>query len=92
MKDLRVDLATFQGPLDLLLYLVQQEEVDIHAVTISHIADRFLEVCRVGDRVARHCDSCGSAADSGVVTTRDALLVSCHVDSLTIPLVVTSVQ
>lgn len=46
MKDLRVDLASFQGPLDLLLYLVQQEEVDIAEVPIARIADRFLEVCR----------------------------------------------
>ena len=46
MKDLRVDLASFQGPLDLLLYLVQQEEVDIYEVSIARIADRFLEICR----------------------------------------------
>ena len=46
MKDLRVDLASFQGPLDLLLYLVQQEEVDIYDVPIARIADRFLEICQ----------------------------------------------
>jgi methionyl-tRNA formyltransferase len=46
MKDLRVDLAEFQGPLDLLLYLVQQEEVDIYEISIARIADRFLEICR----------------------------------------------
>jgi len=46
MKDLRVDLASFQGPLDLLLYLVQQEEVDIYEVSIARIADRFLAICR----------------------------------------------
>jgi methionyl-tRNA formyltransferase len=46
MTDLRVDLAAFQGPLDLLLHLVQQEEVDIHEVSVARIADRFLETCR----------------------------------------------
>ena len=46
MQDLRVDLATFQGPLDLLLYLVQQEEVAVEEVQIARIADRFLEVCQ----------------------------------------------
>jgi len=46
MDELRVDLASFQGPLDLLLYLVQQEEVDIHEVSIARIADRFLKICR----------------------------------------------
>ena len=48
MNDLRVDLASFQGPLDLLLYLVQQEEVDIYEVSITRIADRFLQVCQAG--------------------------------------------
>ena len=46
MDELRVDLAGFQGPLDLLLYLVQQEEVDIYEVSIARIADRFLAICR----------------------------------------------
>lgn len=46
MDELRVDLNSFQGPLDLLLYLVQQEEVDIYEVSIARIADRFLEICK----------------------------------------------
>jgi len=46
MAELRVDLASFQGPLDLLLYLVQQEEVDIYEISLARIADRFLETCR----------------------------------------------
>lgn len=46
MQDLRVDLAAFQGPLDLLLHLVIQEEVDVQDIPIARIADRFLEICR----------------------------------------------
>ena len=46
MDDLRIDLASFQGPLDLLLYLVQREEVDIYDVPLARIADHFLEACR----------------------------------------------
>ena len=46
MDELRVDLATFRGPLDLLLHLVQQEEVDIQEIPLARIADRFLAVCR----------------------------------------------
>ncbi len=46
MDELRVDLAAFQGPLDLLLYLVQQEEVDVFEVPIARIADRFLDACK----------------------------------------------
>ncbi len=46
MQDLRVDLAAFQGPLDLLLHLVIQEEVEIQDIPIARIADRFLGICR----------------------------------------------
>ncbi len=46
MADLRVDLASFQGPLALLLYLVQQEEVDVYDISVARIADRFLETVR----------------------------------------------
>jgi len=46
MEDLRVDLAAFQGPLDLLLHLVQQEEVAVENLPIARIADRFLDLCR----------------------------------------------
>lgn len=40
--DLRVSLAAFDGPLDLLLHLVQQAEVDIHELPIAQIADQFV--------------------------------------------------
>ena len=43
-KDHRVELEGFTGPLDLLLYLVRQEEVDIHDIPIARILDRYLEV------------------------------------------------
>jgi segregation and condensation protein A len=39
----RVDLETFSGPLDLLLYLIKQEEVDVTDIPIALICDRFLE-------------------------------------------------
>lgn len=38
-----VSLENFSGPLDLLLYLVKQEEVEIHEIPISVICDRYLE-------------------------------------------------
>jgi methionyl-tRNA formyltransferase len=46
LPDLHVDLAAFSGPLDLLLHLVQEEEVDIHEIALSRIADTFLETVR----------------------------------------------
>jgi len=45
--DYLVDLDTFRGPLDLLLYLVKRNEVDICDIAIARIADQFLEYLRV---------------------------------------------
>ena len=39
----RVDLNTFRGPLDLLLYLVRKHEVEIVDIPIAKITDQFLE-------------------------------------------------
>ncbi|REK59155.1 MAG: segregation/condensation protein A [Thermobacillus sp.] len=35
-------LETFEGPLDLLLHLVDQAEIDIHEISISEITDQYL--------------------------------------------------
>ncbi|MDP4159677.1 MAG: segregation/condensation protein A, partial [Bacillota bacterium] len=39
----QVELPAFQGPLDLLLTLIQQEKVDIYDIPIARIADQFVE-------------------------------------------------
>ena len=41
--DNRVDLAVFQGPLDLLLYLIKKEEVDIYDIPIAKITNQYLK-------------------------------------------------
>jgi segregation and condensation protein A len=43
MSDTKVQLEIFEGPLDLLLYLVKKEEVDIHEVNLTKIATQFIE-------------------------------------------------
>ncbi len=42
-----VALETFHGPLDLLLYLVKRNEVDVLDIPIARLADQFLEHVRV---------------------------------------------
>ncbi|MHB1652261.1 MAG: segregation and condensation protein A [Desulfitobacteriaceae bacterium] len=37
-----VELPNFQGPLDLLLQLIQADKVDIYDIPIAHIADQFV--------------------------------------------------
>jgi segregation and condensation protein A len=58
MDDYQVDLDSFRGPLDLLLYLVKRNEVDICDIPIARILEQFqhyldimtvLDVERVGD-------------------------------------------
>jgi segregation and condensation protein A len=39
----QVDLDTFRGPMDLLLFLVKRHEVDIFDIPISKITDRYFE-------------------------------------------------
>ncbi len=43
MPENRVQLTVFEGPLDLLLYLVKKEEVDIYEVNLTKIATQFVE-------------------------------------------------
>jgi segregation and condensation protein A len=42
LTDYRVNLDIFAGPLDLLLYLVRKEEVDIYDIPIAKITDQYL--------------------------------------------------
>jgi len=39
----KVQLPVFEGPLDLLLYLIKKEEVNIYDIPISKITDQYLE-------------------------------------------------
>ena len=38
-----VRLPVFEGPLDLLLYLVEKQRLDIHDIPIALITDQYLE-------------------------------------------------
>jgi segregation and condensation protein A len=43
----RVELPVFSGPMDLLLHLVRQQEVDIHEISIARILEDYLKHLRV---------------------------------------------
>ncbi len=47
-EQFRISIDAFDGPLDLLLYLVRRAEVDIHDIPIAAIADEYLEILRQG--------------------------------------------
>ncbi|MER3544305.1 MAG: hypothetical protein C4311_06790 [Chloroflexota bacterium] len=41
--DYRVQLPVFEGPLDLLLYLIERQELDITQVSLARVTDQYLE-------------------------------------------------
>jgi len=41
--DYKVQLDVFEGPLDLLLYLIKRDELDIHNIPISSITAQYME-------------------------------------------------
>jgi segregation and condensation protein A len=43
VSDYRVQLDIYAGPLDLLLYLVRKEEVDIYDIPIAQITDQYVQ-------------------------------------------------
>ncbi len=43
MQDYRVELDTFSGPLDLLLFLVRRDEIDLRDIPIARLAEQYLE-------------------------------------------------
>lgn len=42
-QDYKVKLEVFEGPLDLLLYLIKRDEVDIYDITLERITAQYLE-------------------------------------------------
>ncbi|MFK7849554.1 MAG: ScpA family protein [Akkermansiaceae bacterium] len=41
--DYKVQLEIFEGPLDLLLYLIKKDELDIHSISIEKITKQYLD-------------------------------------------------
>ena len=47
----RVHLEPFEGPLDLLLFFIRRDEIDVHDIPIARIADEYLEAVRAIEHV-----------------------------------------
>lgn len=46
-EDYKVELEVFEGPLDLLLYLIKKEEVDIYNIPIEKITSQYMEYMKL---------------------------------------------
>ena len=47
MSEYKVKFEVFEGPLDLLLYLIRKQEVDIYEVNLTQLATQFIEYIEV---------------------------------------------
>jgi segregation and condensation protein A len=61
----RVQLPVFEGPLDLLLQLIEREKLDISAISLAQVADQFLTAVRQMEEV-----TAGDLADFLVVAVK----------------------
>jgi segregation and condensation protein A len=61
----RIQLPVFEGPLDLLLQLIEREKLDISAVSLAQVADQFLRTVREMEEVGA-----GDLADFLVVAVK----------------------
>ncbi len=61
----RVQLPAFEGPLDLLLQLIEREKLDISAISLAQVADQFLTAVRQMEEV-----EAGDLADFLVVAVK----------------------
>ena len=49
--DYQVKLEVFEGPLDLLLYLIKRDEIDIYDIPIAHITEQYLGYLRLMEQL-----------------------------------------
>ncbi len=63
-----VDIDRFQGPLELLLHLIREQDIDIFDIPISRITNQFLEVVR--EIEAHDLDSAGSFLELAATLVR----------------------
>jgi len=66
-----VKLAVFEGPLDLLLHLIEREELDITKVSLAQVTDQYLEYISLLEEL-----NAGALADFLVIAAKLLLIKS----------------
>ncbi|MCE5251652.1 segregation/condensation protein A [bacterium] len=46
-RDFRINISVFEGPIDLLLYLIRKNELDIHEISLARIAKEYLDYVEI---------------------------------------------
>ncbi len=69
-EEYRVQLPVFEGPLDLLLQLIEREKLDISTVSLAQVADQFLATVRQMQEVGVQPVAAEQLADFLVVAVK----------------------
>lgn len=51
VSEYRVELDVFTGPLDLLLYLIRRDEVDIQDIPVARVAEQYIEYVHLLEQI-----------------------------------------
>ncbi len=51
LEDYRIDLDCYNGPLDLLLFLVKRHEVDLHNLPVAKLTEQYLQHMRLIEQI-----------------------------------------
>ena len=52
--EFRTQLESYQGPLDLLLYLIRKEEVDVLDIPMGRVTEQYCAYLRILQTVEKH--------------------------------------
>src|SRR4051812_16669843 len=65
LMDYRVELDIYNGPLDLLLYLIKRDELDVYDIPIARITDSYMDYLRtLEDLASRQADKEAETEDT----------------------------
>ena len=59
-EEYKVKLEVFEGPLDLLLFLIKKEEVSITDIPIERICDQYNEHLKFGSEIVDEKKTCNA--------------------------------
>lgn len=51
MDDYKVQLESFEGPLDLLLYLIRKEDLDIYDIPVAKVLEQYLDYINLAEEL-----------------------------------------
>ncbi len=76
----QVELSGFQGPMDLLLYLIQKEQIDIYDIPIARITDQFIKHIEVMQAISLNEAGEFLAMAATLLLIKTKMLMPTHTD------------